>query len=396
MDAIRWYSYCVQNDNYSSLLSEHDSQLFTDDIIVSLESLYKDFQCKTKTTRKFAHFINPNAFWEYYCQVPEEHRYFYEVILGNRKQKIHFDIDISNNDDIIGTDVVSNVCKGIKHICENRYGTRVSDTDILIYQSIDSSNKKQSFHIVLNNFYVKNHIECKMFYNFVLQYAESSYRQFVDHAVYSSLQNFRLLGSRKIKSNRVKVVFNSQEAAINLDLFVASLVSYVPDNCALLSRLSNGADDENNIIIKSNICKEIQADTKNVTRTNAADSDLDTYSKVPLTSTERIEAMKLCHEKCGVGYVIRDVVNRMIRLNRSRSAYCPICQRTHDNENVFLTITHDRYVLFWCRRQERSGRSLPIGRITVESIRNGAKDVSSKKSKVIDLKKLVDSLGVDF
>ena len=56
-------------------------------------------------------------------------------------------------------------------------------------------------------------------------------------------------------------------------------------------------------------------------------------------------------------FTIRRITGNLIELTRHRSTYCGVCQRTHDNENPYLTISgYNKAVYFNCRRSngERS------------------------------------------
>ena len=77
-------------------------------------------------------------------------------------------------------------------------------TDILIFTS--HNENKKSYHIIIDHYYHMNNLEAKAFYNEIISKISPNFTKFIDHSVYSSIQQYRIVGSQKVNSNRPKII----------------------------------------------------------------------------------------------------------------------------------------------------------------------------------------------
>lgn len=131
----------------------------------------------------------------------EEERNFYEVIPGGAPRCPYFDIDAprdGSEDEDRGEKILLSIVKEIKYIFHECFGHKLDNEDFSVYTS--STDKKDSFHVYINNYFFANKEESKEFTNRVICSLEErgeGYSKFLDNKVYGSWQCLRLEGSHK-------------------------------------------------------------------------------------------------------------------------------------------------------------------------------------------------------
>lgn len=145
--------------------------------------------------RYFAFFESWEYFLLWYKRLLPSERKFSEVIREG-PQKFRLDIDCPADKWNIKTDVF------VEHITFVLEKVLREKVDILIYQSIDDSNKKVSFHVIVSNLYFVSSQQCLAVAHAVR--SATHLGEFIDMGVYKSLHCFRLEGSTKQRSNRFK------------------------------------------------------------------------------------------------------------------------------------------------------------------------------------------------
>ena len=145
-----------------------------------------------------------------------EDRNYYEVIRGDKPQKIRFDIDASIKKDekdmkgltpLLIDDIKSmflNILKeAIIHTFLIQYQIEFDKKDICIDDS--STKTKVSFHVMIQKYHVINAKENKLFYDQVIEnIRRDDFKSIIDKAIYSNFQCFRLRGCCKMKKNNIK------------------------------------------------------------------------------------------------------------------------------------------------------------------------------------------------
>lgn len=152
--------------------------------------------------RYFAFFESWEYFLVWYNRLSPNERKLSEVIREG-PQKFRLDIDCPTSKWNIRTDIfVSHITSILERVLREKI-------DVLVYQSIDGSNKKVSFHVVVSNLYLVSSQQCLAVAHAVRSATELG--EFIDMGVYKSLQCFRLEGSSKQRSNRFKYLLNRSD-----------------------------------------------------------------------------------------------------------------------------------------------------------------------------------------
>lgn len=292
--------------------------------------------CQKTNIIRFALFESVNQFLRSIQKTPKSQHCYYEVIFM-RKQKPHFDIDIdlSHNHNIDDEEIVKKLIEAIKTVLSG-YNIKIDPIrDILIFSS--HGETKKSYHVIVDHYYHSDNINAYCFYEKVVDLLPGQYRPFIDHSVYKTVQQFRMLGNSKFGTNRVKKWHQRGEYLPN-DLFKASLISYISE-CQELPSFEDSKQFE---------------EEKDYTSIDLDDSDLVTG------------AMKLLGNYLGIKttssefpFYYEDTVDNFIILKRLRPTECRVCRRIHENENPFMFIS-DGVLYLNCRR-EPDNKSIRIG-----------------------------------
>jgi len=351
----KWYKRLIPRaEGYTiCLLNDHPEYTLSQKVVVGREILQEK---RDVHSRLFALFNSYVELYNYQMQISPDQRYFYEIIFGNLPQKPHFDIDVKESDcpegkeleklgDIVKDEVITHILNVGK---ENGINFSL-EKDILIYTS--HGKTKRSYHIVIHHYCHSNHEQAKVFYKAVTSKMTAENRFYVDHSVYSSKQNFRLLGSQKIGSYRPKIFcetysflgkeikhiydvdFRSPQHK-QLEYFKISLVSWISE-CEYLPCFQDESQRERYI-------------------TQRIDMDYGDLSDASVEEAIQIMNKKRKMEGSKFPFAVREVRGNVISLRRLRPSWCYICERTHEHENPYLLIM-GKDVYFYCRRAGSKG-----------------------------------------
>ena len=275
-------------------------------------------------TREFTATSTHIEFAHAYEQADETKKVLYEVIMGERNQKIYFDVDVESGA-LTMSDARDMMLQLIQSINKE---IDCGSSNIMVFNSFDEtdlSHSKISYHVVIDRHYVKSNVHNKVICKRIISNLDDKYHKYVD-ILYSTLQQFRMLGSHKVgKDNRVKRIDKDlssweamrEERMLGIERFLASLITNT-SNCK---------------IIDVDIPEEKVYD-------NSASSNVVHFD----------DLNSLVHDKLGC-YKLLDSDNYFYPLRRiSKNAICLVCERCHDNENAFLTVDNSGCVYFQCFR----------------------------------------------
>lgn len=292
----------------------------------------KEVQHNGNTIRQFSVCDNHMQFYEIYCEMPFSQRVLYEVIRGDSSQKLYFDIDIKKSELPKNLDH-EQIIKDLKTAIKTR--TNCDDTSIMVFNSNYKESTKISYHIILDRMYVKSHKHNKKICMDIAGMVSPLYRPFID-CLYSSLQQFRMLGSHKLSDpNRTKKidddlsewVHRGREECHNRDMMCASFIAHITNSTYIVVELPK----ENPV--KTSSCELI---------------NIDDLSEIIRTSL-----------KC---FTIRKFSDGIYTLTRiRRDVECIVCNRVHESETGFVYVLPDGSVIFRCFRNRT--RSQVIGSI---------------------------------
>jgi hypothetical protein len=324
------------------------SQVPNNEFTVSMDWNHED-----KNIKIFTSFNNYIEF--YYYQQKFSERNFYEVIRGS--QKLHFDIDCKDEDEKLLDNIISQLSLAINKL--------LKDPLILVYKSMNKNNTqtKKSAHIIVDRYFHNDHHEAKTFYHMVLDNIDESLRVYVDPCVYSSVQQFRLLGSSKINSDRVKILVNRQDGD-DLDNFRMSLVTYTK-RCSHIP---------------------LSVKTRKVKKSTAiSNKDID---------VDRVYQIVKSHVK-NFNFDIHNVYNGIINLKNKGKYLCSICNRVHEHENPYIMLSNNK-IYYVCRRAQTEGKEYYRLELNINTCHVDDADTTDTTRRFIDVKDPLYNILLDI
>ena len=368
---VQWYYYLLPKgegaNKGKSLFATHPRSTLINKFIVCWDYTDDITRKKTKLYGCFDNYLN---FALYFLNVEPHLRSFFEIILGERMQKPHFDIDMDLSDEEIRSGVDQKVLDDLINTIVQFIPEINIEKDVCIYSShadnIAEKKNKRSYHIIINHFFHANNKEAKAFYYAVMGKLPKEYfdKSWIDHSVYSKTQQFRTYLSKKIGTDRTKIfldkwTFNGQHVKhiadenaedekmqflINLE---ESIVSARPGNCKPLP----------NFTIPDEFIKN-----KHYQSGENVEYDL------------AMEAISLLAHSVGttVGadnfpYSFDRIDGPFVVLKRRKASKCRLCNRVHQKQNPYLLIVpENKNVFFHCRRAPQN-KNLFIGCLATEA-----------------------------
>lgn len=354
INGLKWYYRLIpkkdeRNRTQKGLFSDYPRHELTRALIVSWSYYDKN---DDKIYRLYGKFKTYLEYGIYQMKLPKHERCFYEIALGEKSQKPHFDIDIDDptvNGDHVKDMLVDSIISIIK----------IDLNDILIYTS--HGNNKQSYHVIINNHCHANNIEAKAFYDMVVNNIPIEDRKWIDRAVYSPTQQFRIVGSSKIGSDRTKVF---QKTWTYHDKTIKHEYPEEPDSPEheFVMQL------EESILGYTNNCRFLPSyDPK--------PEDIKHYDDIDdVTKEDAIEGLKLVAQAGNIKitdskfpYKFMGINGPIVMLKRKKPSKCRICNRIHEHENPYLIIIGDeKNVYFHCRRAPED-KKLFLGKLAPKS-----------------------------
>lgn len=255
-----------------------------------------------------------DEFIEYYDEVPKKKRNFYEIILGEVKQKPHFDIDGITTDTVEDLDLT---VKEIVKSTENAFKSLGIEPHQLRWYGSNRKDKR-SLHLVIPGFYVKNHYEARKIYYFLREHIPSNLFRFFDSAVYSSNQNFRILGCCKNNDTRYK-----------------KLLFREPDEKTF----------------RESLVTRVKKSMKEFPYIDMPEEDRKEYEMVTFDDETTGEAVQKTLDYLGRdNFRLDKIKNSFVTFERLKSTHCSICQVYHDSIYPFIRISPYGKVYLYCYR----------------------------------------------
>ena len=278
---------------------------------------------------KFCKFDN---LWEVYNYMIQGNDHLFECIVGDKKQKPYFDIDIKDT-----PNTIENIKKFDRMIDNlvNKLDSILNDVshkcDILVFESHRSD--KLSYHVVVDGIYLESNLHNR---TFCCKHITRELQPHFDE-LYSSLQQFRLYGcskygkdNRKEKSNLSICHIPKDVEFRHLYIFTKSIVTDT-EKCVLFP------------IELSNSIKRIQYKkmTSHNFYVNKAMFMLDVYYKGIFQ----------------IKNVSENNQNIIVELISTEPYMCLTHKREHENENGFICIEKRHWGLYFdCRRGGKKER----------------------------------------
>lgn len=375
---IKWYYRLKPNTEGNKikkgLFSDTPRNTLTNKLLVALS--YFDHSTQ-KDYLLYTYFKSYVEYGIYCLKLPQNQRCFYEIVLGESNQKPYFDIDITtNNGDIIDGELVKdNLIYNIVKILAAKNITVSLSKDILVYTSHGTSNgkRKQSYHIIVNNYCHCNNVEARAFYDTLMDNVKPEYVQWIDYAVYSPTQQFRIVGSQKLitdgKPSRIKTFqktwLYNYELEPNQRTEITSEYPELPDSPEheFMMQL------EASIIGFTGNCKFLPPFELKPERIKSYTETEDISINDAKEAIELIGlAGKISVTDSRFPYKFLGISGPIVMLKRTKPSRCKICERVHDNENPYLVVVGDeKSVYFHCRRAP-DNKKLFLGKLSPTSL----------------------------
>lgn len=329
------FYHLVKNDNNLSVLGSYSQQELRNKTVI-----------RDEVSNSYYVFNTKEEFEAWYIQQTKKH--YHEIIFGFQPQRIKFDIDIATkkSDTNAGNDS-TNVIDVDKSIftskdaynmiyclldtiihCINELYYGVDDItlqrkDFIITESSGETDNgyKYSYHIILYTYAVANNREAKYITSNIIELLPIKYRSYVDINVNKSIQNFRILGSSKCNSTRIKKIthtFKTSDGTLTDTMIVPF------NGIRTLSQLCEDSDGEEDKDITDVLVKNIIKCVK------------------PLNILD--------------GHKFRDIKNNTINFDRVKPTHCTLCDEIHHKDNS-LVIMYDSVngsIYEYCRQAHKT------------------------------------------
>jgi hypothetical protein len=335
------------------------------------DDLETRFIIRDESKNTYKVFINEKTFIKYDLSLRSEDKHFHEVIFGWKSQKLKFDLDVTDeklnniDDDILmecgaitnppesNSDkikkIMAFVIKKLNALIFNQYfssnGVQPALSDVIVTTSTGEENSKMkySYHIITRSYAVQNNEEAKIFLKKLFDVIPMDLYPLFDQQVNKSTQNFRLLNSTKVGSNRVKKIctdFGTFDGTFEDTLITCT------GKCEVLSKiLITNSEPIGSDILQKDLTGDVLSDVLRLTKE---------YTE---------------------GHEYRDIRGNLISYNRLRPTLCNVCKKMHEKDNtlMFLIITNNEgkgtKILEYCRH--KPGCSITV----YEPISEGVKKI---------------------
>ncbi len=337
---------------------------------VPRESIFQGLlvcQVTRDNRRSFRYFSDREIAYNYLQSLNPSDRCMFEVFLGERQQKAHFDIDVSAQ-----PDAELKARAVISHVVNSLIELKVSLRSIRLYQSSapdSTADSKQSYHLLVTNYHCLNSTHAKSLWTYCQNRLPEDLKKYLDEKVYSSIQQFRLLGHTKPGQQRHKkllkqwnhdgMTVTGDHPYSDYEQFLESLVSFVKEDSVLLPQ------PEETII--------------------SSKRKYD-YNEIPPAVLEGALELLRIHLHVSDHWIFHRTQSTLVLLKRTKPSPCPICQgdEEHTGNNPFLALSCQgtRWkVYYFCRSQRAQNRGLFLG-----EIEENIEDTDISEGSQIDLK----------
>ena len=248
----------------------------------------------------------------------KEDKHNYEIISG--QQSLYFDFD--------GKDKVNeNEFFQLTEIIKKEFEEKKIRIDLYSSHGFE----KFSYHVIVKGVYFEDHNACGFYAKKIISSLseENKLKKIFDHSVYTSRRNFRILGSRKKNSTRIKkfeiTLFQSNEFKSNYinNQLRLSLITEIENHYSLIEFQTN----EKKIEVK--------------------------FDKVDFSEKEKEDVRDFIERNCGNCYNISGIVNNFLILSRIRPFKCIYCNSLHTSDNAFV-FKKEGKLYFVCRRNNEN------------------------------------------
>jgi hypothetical protein len=424
---MKWYTYLKSNSEVQGpkgkALMDYEN-IDANNFIV----------CQKLKFLSFGRFNNYLDFAKYMLKnTPENQKCYYETIFGDKGQRPYFDIEFYTKKDLDeggfcipeneADESVDFLVKCIFNELQDQLGIsnplEINKSHIFVFTShstkevegIKKIGDKRSYHIVVEGFSVSNYKDNKEFHDRVIKRMPEKWKDIVDHSMYKSLQQFRIVGNTKWQNDRYKIL--SEELTMNYrsNSWIPKLIPE-SDNQRMILLLEASLVSQTSSCIMLN-CKP--EEKKYFNSRFLSDGEELTEGFNPLTPDDITEALKLCYKKFEMEFGDRrfpfnylktiedNGISSLVLLKRLKPSMCSVCNRNHENENPYLVIAGENRDVFLDCRRNGDNKKLLVGSLGTVSkniikpeepvVKKGLDGITitrpPKKDDIFDVKKFI-------
>jgi hypothetical protein len=381
MAEVAWYPLLVSNGDASrnALLVKEKNITHNEDFVVCKEA---STPAKTRSYARFVSYIHFVGWMFKNLKVGE--RSCYEVAISGSRVKPFFDIDFTMDPEDKERFSISDVDAAVTEMGKAAaVATGLPEAVALVFSSFGKEDAKYSYHIVIDKVALPTIAEAKQFAFHVkksLSFSSTPVMpqllKAIDPGVYKSNQQFRVLGCRKSdKSEGQTKIFRKDLSTLNT--YVEELTTMSPSpfvflyGASLITSISGCKPPLSSSFFAKSQLEENPFRTcflsPNYTKTllPTPDCSLDTAEKALAEMTKKF--LKLPGVD-SVPFKIGGIKGSIVTLIRTAPSFCPICQRTHSNENPYMMVDEDKGVAkFNCRRTSEDNQFETVSFQTAET-----------------------------
>lgn len=334
---MRWFPF-LKADNDESLLSD---DLFDEHgPIISRDKVTTYKNGKTQLTKQYAKIQSfPDLFIYLYGEMKKSggELHHYELMGETHRRKPYFDIDMeTENLEYLPAYIINII------VCQLQKMFPEFKNQIMVFESKDTTTetpKKYSYHIVIDKVCMPNYEHCrKLCLDLIKEIADENVTKHIDTKVYSKVQQFRIFYNCKIGSQRKKTL-NKQLST-----------KYFDETLDTKNRLKNMLFASYVTLTGACTLSDLYSNEQVVTKKFSSN-----YERVLFDITKLdyyIDCMKKTHSGVGFPFKFTEVTEEgFILFKRTKKSECLMCNRIHNNENPFASVTNDK-IRFYCRRSD--------------------------------------------
>lgn len=271
----------------------------------------------------------------------------HEVIFANRRQKLRFDID--DHEGKLGSigkvrEIVGQIIFVVSATLDKYYQKSFdAGSDLLVFTSSGTKNgiRIESFHLVFHNFFFEASEQAFQFFEFFCRSFSNSnldlYSKLIEHRILDGSiykgdkRQFRLVNS--YSGERIKTVVSSffykgrtVDSLSNLDPDTVSTRTIC--SMSLITSMFSGAL----------LCSGAKIVKKVIKIKPTIDVDM------------RLVEKSFKQNFGNFGFFSKNCSGNRVTVTRTKPSICPICNRRHDNDNMYVIITSKTTAKMYCYR----------------------------------------------
>ena len=243
-------------------------------------------------------------------------------------------------------DVIHDLINGIEETLDD-LDINYDLKNIMLFTS--HNENKKSAHLVLDRLNVNNNNDAKEFYKQVIKYCPTTCK-YIDNAVYSQTQQFRLYQSSKIGQNRIKQFIPSF-------MYKNKLIKYYIGYIEHYNKLPNTTEEDKEFRKRFKNIKILSGSLINFINYPTINFDKkiirDVIVRDEIKDDKINDVVNIIDVKYKNVYTYDKICNGTIYIKRLMPSYCSICKRIHNSIDGYIFIKDTQYYLN-CRRSSKS------------------------------------------